>query len=62
MNISITSRQTDPLTKVTHITDGKNTLSISENKEGLETITTLLSNGDSIYPVMDLLKIWEATR
>lgn len=62
MNITIKTVQTGPLTKVTHINDGKNTLSITEKKEGLETTTSLLSNGDSIYPVMDLLKIWEATR
>ena len=62
MNIDIKTVNTGPLTKVTTIDDGKNTLSITEKKEGLETITSLLSNGDSIYPVMDLLKIWEATR
>lgn len=59
MNITIKTAQTDPLTKVTHINDGKNTLSITEKKVGLETTISLLSNGDSIYPVMDLLKIWE---
>ena len=62
MNITIKTTKTAPLTKVTLIDDGKNTLSITEKKEGLDTITSLLSNGDSIYPVMDLLKIWEATR
>lgn len=62
MNISIKTVKTDPLTKVTHIDDGKNKLSITENKVGLETVTHLLSNGDSIYPIMDLLKIWEAVR
>lgn len=64
MNISIKTDKTNPLTKVTFITDGKNTLSITEKKKkaGFETITSLQSNGDSIYPVMDLLKIWEATR
>jgi len=62
MNITIKTDKTDPLTKVTHISDGKNTLSITEKKEGFETITSLLSNGDSIYPVMDLLRVWEATR
>ena len=62
MNIAIKTVKTGPLTKVTSIDDGKNTLTITEDKKGLETITTLLSNGDSIYPVMDLLKIWEATR
>lgn len=61
MNITIKNIQTGPLTKSTLIDDGKNTLSITEKKEGLESTTTLLSNGDSIYPVMDLLKIWEAT-
>ena len=62
MNISIKTVKSAPLTKVTFIDDGKNTLSITESKVGLETITSLQSNGDSIYPVMDLLKIWEATR
>lgn len=62
MNISIKTVNTGTLTKVTHIDDGKNTLSITEKKEGLETTTSLSSNGDSIYPVMDLLKIWEVTR
>ena len=62
MNISIKTSKVDPLTKVTRIDDGKNTLSITETKEGLESTISLLSNGDSIYPVMDLLKIWEATR
>lgn len=62
MNITIKTVKTEPFTKVTHINDGKNTLSITEKKEGLETTISLLSNGDSIYPVMDLLKIWEGTR
>lgn len=62
MNITIKSVQTSPLIKDTLISDGKNTLTITENKAGLETTTSLQSNGDSIYPVMDLLKIWEATR
>lgn len=60
MNISIKTNKTNPLTKVTTIDDGKNILSITENKAGLETLTTLQSNGDSIYPIMDLLKILEA--
>ena len=60
MNISIKTTKNGPLTKVTHINDGKNTLSITVSKEGLDTITTLQSNGDSIYPIMDLLKILEA--
>ena len=62
MNITIMTDSTAPLKKVTLIDDGKNTLSITEEEKGNETITSLLSNGDSIYPVMDLLKIWEATR
>lgn len=59
MNISIKTSQTGPLTKVTHINDGKNTLAITEKKEGLDTVTTIQSNSDSIYPIMDLLKILE---
>ena len=62
MFIIITTGKTGPLTKTTHINDGKNSLTITEEKVGLETVTSLQSNGDSIYPVMDLLKIWEATR
>lgn len=61
MNITIKTVQTAPLTKVTHIDDGKNTLTITESKKGFDALTSLQSNGDSIYPVMDLLKIWEAT-
>ena len=60
MNITIKTYQTDPLTKVTQIDDGKNTLSIIKNKVGLETLTSIQSNGDSIYPIMDLLEILEA--
>lgn len=60
MNISIKTSKTAPLTKVTQIDDGKNTLSITEKKEGLDTTITIQSNGDSIYPIMDLLKILEA--
>ena len=60
MNITIKTVQTGPLTKTTQIDDGKNTLTITKNDEGLETITTLQSSGDSIYPIMDLLKILEA--
>ena len=59
MNITIKTTKTDPLTKVTLIDDGKNTLSITENNGGLDTTTTIQSNGDSIYPIMDLLKILE---
>ena len=61
MNITIKTEKTAPLTKVTNINDGKNTLTITEEKVGAETLTSIQSNGDSIYPVMDLLKIWEAT-
>ena len=62
MNISIKNSQIDPLTKITHIDDGKNTLSITETTEGLDTFITLQSNGDSIYPIMDLLKILEGVK
>lgn len=62
MNITIKTETINPLKKVTYIDDGKNTLSITEEKVGLETLTSLQSNGDSIYPVMDLLKIWEVAR
>ena len=61
MNISIKTTKTGPLTKSTLINDGKNTLSITVHKTDLDTTTTTIqSNGDSIYPIMDLLKILEA--
>lgn len=60
MNISIKSTYDYPTTTTT-ISDGKNYLAIMEREDGNDTITTLTSNGDSIYPIMDLLKIWEAT-
>lgn len=59
MNITIKTIKTGALSKDTLIDDGKNTLSITEKKEGLNTFTTIQSNGDSIYPIMDLLKILE---
>lgn len=62
MNITIKTVQSGPFTKDIYINDGKNTLSITEEKWDRETRTALRSNGDSIYTVMDLLKIWEATR
>lgn len=62
MNITIKTVQSGPLTEVTLIDDGKNTLTITKNKVGLGTTTSLQSNGDSIYPIMDLLKIWEESR
>lgn len=62
MNITIKTDNNNPLAKTTTIDDGKNTLTITENKLTLTTTTSLTSNGDSIYPIMDLLKIWEATR
>lgn len=60
MNITIKTEASNPLKKVTHINDGKNTLTITTDKTLLTHITTLQSNGDSIYPIMDLLKILEA--
>lgn len=62
MNITIKTESTNPLVKTTHIDDGKNTLTITTDKTLPAHITTLQSNGDSIYPIMDLLKIWEAAR
>lgn len=62
MKITIKTVRTNPLIKTTTIDDGKNTISITEDRLTLEAITTIESNGDSIYPIMDLLKIWEATR
>ena len=59
MNISIKT-ENNTITKVTTISDGKNTLTITERKKGLGRDITLQSNGDSIYPIMDLLKILEA--
>lgn len=60
MNITIKTSKTGPLSKITLIDDGKNTLSITEEKVGFGTLTSIQSNGDSIYPIMDLLKILEA--
>ena len=60
MIITIKTVQTGPLATDTYISDGKNSLTISKNEEGLGTVTSLQSNGDSIYPIMDLLKILEA--
>lgn len=60
MNITIKTSKTVPLTKVTQIDDGKNNLVITEKKEGLVTTTSIQSNGNSIYPIMDLLNILEA--
>ena len=62
MNITIKTVN-DFLTTSTNISDGKNTLSILETEDDIDiTSISLTSNGDSIYPIMDLLKIWEATR
>lgn len=60
MKITIKTESDNPLKKVTHIDDGKNTLTINTDKTSLIHTTTLQSNGDSIYPIMDLLKILEA--
>lgn len=62
MNITIKTDSTNPLKKVTSIDDGKNILTITTDKMTTTHITSLHSNGDSIYPIMDLLKIWGATR
>lgn len=61
MKITIKSIKYDPTTTITNINDGKNVLTITEKKEGLGITTTLQSNGDSIYPIMDLLKVLEGT-
>lgn len=59
MKITITTESTNPLITTTHINDGKNTLTITKAKLGHESDIVLQSNGDSIYPIMDLLKILE---
>lgn len=59
MTIVIETSKTDPRITRTSISDGKNSLSITEERKALETTTTIQSNGDSIYPIMDLLKILE---
>ena len=62
MHITIKTTE-DFLTHTTFIDDGKNSLVIKETEDDIDTTTTTItSNGDSIYPIMDLLKIWEATR
>ena len=60
MLITIKTETVNPLKKVTNIDDGKNTLTIITDKMTQTHTTTLNSNGDSIYPIMDLLKILEA--
>ena len=61
MLITIKTETTNPLKKVTNIDDGKNTLTIVTDKMSpTHTTTTLNTNGDSIYPIMDLLKVLEA--
>lgn len=60
MLITIKTETANPLKKVTHIDDGKNALTIITDKTLLTHTTTLQSTGDSIYPIMDLLKILEA--
>lgn len=59
MNITIMTEAINPLKKVTRIDDGKNTLTITTDKTSPTHTTTLLSSGDSIYPILDLLKILE---
>ena len=61
MEISIKTNN-NVLSTTTTITDGKNCITIVETEDDVDTTTTITSNGDSIYPIMDLLKIWEATR
>lgn len=60
MLITIETDTTNPLKKNTHINDGKNDLTITTDTTSLKHITTLQSNSDSIYPIMDLLKILES--
>ena len=60
MNITIKTDTSNPLKKVTYIDDGRNNLTVTTDKSSPTHTTTLLSNGDSIYPIMDLLKILEA--
>lgn len=64
MHIKIKTVTTDPFKKVTLVDDGKNTLTIATVKTSLShtTTTTIDSNGDSIYPIMDLLKILEGVK
>lgn len=59
MNIKIETENINPLKKITRIDDGKNILTVITDKTSTTHRTTLQSNGDSIYPVMDLLKILE---
>lgn len=60
MNITIKTETVNPLKKTIHIDDGKNILTVTTDKTFSTHTTTLHSNGDSIYPIMDLLKILEA--
>ena len=59
MNITIKTDNIYPLKKVTTIDDGKNTLTVTSDKLTPIHTTFIQSNGDSIYPIMDLLKILE---
>lgn len=60
MNITIKTETVNPLCEVTTIYDGKNTLTINTDKTETSHTTTIQSSSDSIYPIMDLLKILEA--
>lgn len=60
MNITINTETVNPLCEVTTIYDGKNTLIITTDKTEPTHTTTIQSSSDSIYPIMDLLKILEA--
>lgn len=59
MNITIKTVNTNPLVKTTLIDDGKNTLTITTDNTLPTHTVSIQSNGDSIYPIMDLLKILE---
>ena len=59
MNITIKTDNINTLKKVTTIDDGKNTLTVTSDKLTPIHTTSIQSNGDSIYPIMDLLKILE---
>lgn len=60
MKITVKTVMADPFITVTTVSDGKNSIEITEEEDIDTSTTTIQSNSDSIYPIMDFLKILEA--
>lgn len=61
MMITIKAEKVTPFKRVTNIDDGKNALTITTDRTQMAlTITTIESNGDSIFSIKDLLEVLEA--